>query len=65
MDEKNDVYKHWELNKQEYNIRTFIEEEQVNCHFKLNEIYDNEKIDEMIGKITFDIGKQLSKHTVI
>lgn len=31
------------------------------CQFELDEIYDNEKLDKMIGKITMDAGKQLSK----
>jgi hypothetical protein len=32
----------------------------IDCQFELDEIFDNEKLDKMIGKITFDLGKQLT-----
>ena len=33
----------------------------IDCQFELDEIYDSEKLDKMIGKITLDVGNQLSK----
>jgi hypothetical protein len=36
---------------------TFI----IDCEFELDDIYDDEKLNKMIEKITLDVGKQLSK----
>ncbi|MFC3885959.1 hypothetical protein ACFOU2_21775 [Bacillus songklensis] len=33
----------------------------LDCQFELDEMYDNEKLDEMIEKITMDVENQLSK----